>query len=105
MGEFGCSILRKRHHCDRKRYAAHLRKMEGWDERAGLKPIRDEFERLIVQERRAFNRLLTMRPTSVAGAAALAGWIAKDMALCERPEQRKVVLTLANALKAMPSAA
>ena len=89
----------------RKRYAEHLRKMEEWDERAGLKPIRDEFERLIVQECRAFDRLLTMRPTSVAGAAALAKWLAKDMALSERPEQRKVVLTLAKALKAMPSAA
>ena len=53
------------------RLAAAERAGPEWDQRAGVAPLREQFERATWEEHRAATRLARTKPDTVAGAAAL----------------------------------
>jgi hypothetical protein len=57
------------------REAAAERAQIEWDLRVGIAPLREQFERIVWEERRAAKHLARTNPDSVAGAAALLAYL------------------------------
>jgi hypothetical protein len=50
-----------------------------WEHRVGIAPLREQYERANVAERRAAMRMARTKPTTPAGAAALVDYIRRDI--------------------------
>jgi hypothetical protein len=61
------------------RLAAAERAGVEWDHRAGIAPLREQYERANAAERRAAMRMARTKPTTLAGAAALIAYTRRDI--------------------------
>jgi hypothetical protein len=50
-----------------------------WDQRTGVKPLREQYERAQLAEDRAKRHLARTKPTTPAGAGALVAYIQRDL--------------------------
>jgi hypothetical protein len=73
-----------------------------WDHRAGIAPLREQYEHANAAERRAAMRMARTKPTTPAGAAALVAYTRRDLMCAPDPAWPMVALkTVASALTRM----
>jgi hypothetical protein len=74
-----------------------------WDHCAGIRPLREQYEHANAAERRAAMRMARMKPTTIAGAAALiSSYTRRDLMEAPDPDWPMVALkTVASALARM----
>jgi hypothetical protein len=61
------------------REAAAERAGAEWDQRAGIAPLREQYEHSNLAERRAAMRMARTKPTTPAGAAALVSYVRREI--------------------------
>jgi hypothetical protein len=61
------------------RLATAERAGDEWDQRTGVKPLREQYERAKLAEDRAKKHLARTKPTTPAGAGALVAYIQRDL--------------------------
>jgi hypothetical protein len=77
-GQLDPDLVEKEYLDARARYEAQLKGASAWDKRTGLSKLRKEFDRSVKAARVFEKRLAEMKPTSVAGAAALLQYLLED---------------------------
>jgi hypothetical protein len=89
----------------KKREIAAERAGAEWDHRVGIAPLREQYERANVAERRAAMRMARTRPTTPAGAGAVITYARRDIEVGLGPRWPMVALkTAASALARMGAA-
>jgi len=94
--------VRKEYLDAKGRMAAAERAGVEWDHRAGIAPLREQYERANAAERRAAMQMARTKPTTLAGAAALVAYTRRDLMNAPDPAWPMVALkTVAVALVRM----
>jgi len=88
------------------RLAAAERACNEWDLRVGIAPLREQFERIDWEERRAAMRMARTKPNSVGGAAALLAYLTQRERVYGGFEKWEIgaIKTVAGALRRMEAA-
>jgi hypothetical protein len=71
--------VRKEYREAKARLAAAERAGIEWDHRAGIVPLREQYERADAAEQRAAVRMARTKPTTPAGAAAMIAYTRRDI--------------------------
>ena len=72
-----------------------------WDHRAGIAPLREQYERANAAERRAAMRMARTKPTTLAGASAMIDHIRCEIAACSESVEDWVTIALKTAASAL----
>ena len=72
-----------------------------WDHRAGIAPLREQYERAAKAERKAAMRMARTKPTTLAAAAALIAYTRRDIMEGKVDWQIVALKTVASALARM----
>jgi hypothetical protein len=95
--------VRKEYLDAKARLAAAERAGVEWDQRAGIAPLREQFERAEDAEKRAAMRMARAKPVTPAGGAALVAYMRRDIMEGAVDWQMAALKTVARALSAWPA--